>query len=171
MRGDLRCGRLINASKSSSPSSLEVALLFNTSTITFYDADCFALTRQYNVPATEGDAGLVTFDVDGGGKYLVAAGNNAMLYLYDLASDVLLLIAEMPPSAASVVQVEFSKAQQGEGTLFVLGDDGRILALDFTPTGCTVLYEVRGEESEEEGKAWSKALPRRLARRSEARTT
>ncbi|GMH46755.1 hypothetical protein TrVE_jg6589 [Triparma verrucosa] len=136
MSGDFRMGRCVSCR-----SSIEVGLLFADSSIAFYDADCFAMTRQYSLPATEGEGNLTCFDVSFDGRYLVAAGNNAMLYLYDLESDVLLVIAEMPPSAAAVVQLEFEKSPNG-GKLFVLGDDGRILALDFTPAGCTVLFEI-----------------------------
>ena len=140
MPGDFRCGRTI-----SGPNSAEIAVLFSDSSIACYDADCFAMTRQYILPAVEGDVALTSFDVSADGKFLAAAGNNAMLYLWDLSSDVLLSIAEMPPSASAVVQLEYSKAQfssSGPIPLFVLGDDGRILALDFTPAGCTVLYEI-----------------------------
>ena len=100
MPGDFRCGRTLSFSNSS-----EVGVLFSDSSIACYDADCFAMTRQYTLPPTEGDAGLTTFDVSPDGKYIVAAGNNAMLYLWDMQSDVLAMIAEMPPSASAVVQV------------------------------------------------------------------
>ena len=62
-----------------------------------------------------------------------------MIYLWEIDAEVLVSIAEMPASASCVVQLEYS----GDGNeLFVLGDDGRILCLDFTPGGCEVKYEV-----------------------------
>lgn len=138
MPGDFRCGRTL-----SSPNSTEVGLLFSDSSIACYDADCFAMTRQYTLPAVEGDAALSSFDVSPDGKFLVAAGNNAMLYLWDLSSDVLMYIAEMPPSASAVVQLEYAKSySSGVPLLYVLGDDGRILALAFNPSGCKVVFEI-----------------------------
>ena len=144
MSGDFRCGRVLAsvASAARGVSDREVAVLFSDSSLAAYDADCFAMTRHYSLPAAEGQADLTTFDVSGCGRFLVAGGRNAMLYLWDLASDVLLLIAEMPPSASAVVQLDFSQAAGSSSPLFVLGDDGRVLALDFNPSGCAVLYEL-----------------------------
>ena len=109
MEGSFTAGRIItSASSPRSPSSREVALLFagaslyyfcyrrfnvalthsfhlsclpTDSTICLFDADCFAMTRQYILPATEGEVTLTDFDVSCDGKFLCASGSNSMLYL------------------------------------------------------------------------------------------
>ena len=55
--------------------------------------------RRYVVPADEGRAGLACFAPTS--ESLVAGGANAMLYLWDLGSEVMGRVAEMPPSANS----------------------------------------------------------------------
>jgi len=143
MPGNFTQGKIVqSASSPNGTGGREVALLFSDSTICMFDADCFAMTRQYILPATEGDVHLTDFDVSIDGKWLVASGRNSMLYLWDMASDVLVLIAEMPPSVASVVQLEFSKNFRDPEPLYVLGDDGRVLSLTFNPGGCVVNFEI-----------------------------
>ena len=58
-----------------------------------------ATTRRYVVPADEGRAGLACFAPTS--SSLVAGGANAMLYLWDLSSEVMGRVAEMPPSVNS----------------------------------------------------------------------
>ena len=73
---------------------------------------------------------------------MVAGGANAMLYKWDVRADEVVSIAELHPSATNVVQLEF--VGEGEGALLAcLGDDGRIVFLDFTQNDkCKVLIEL-----------------------------
>ena len=98
-----------------------------------------ATTRRYVVPADEGRAGLACFAPTS--SSLVAGGANAMLYLWDLSSEVMGRVAEMPPSVNSVVAVE---ALHKTDEVAVLGDDGTLLILSFTLAGCEVVLEIGG---------------------------
>jgi hypothetical protein len=143
MSGDFRAGVIVQSGSSSS-SSTQLALLFADSSLAFYDLDCFALARQYVLPVTEGAASLLCVCASPTVPFLITAGANAMLYLYDTNSNVLVCIAEMPPAATSVLSLAYAATDSATGTtpLVVLGDDGRILVLDYTPKQCTVLYEI-----------------------------
>ena len=97
----------------------------------------FPLAFSLQVPAEE-RAGLSCFAASS--ELVVAGGRNAMVYLFDPTTEVLLRVVEMPQLVQAVVQVEVLRASPGRCAL--LGDDGSLLVVDCDESGCAVELEL-----------------------------
>ena len=117
-----------------------IGVLFRDDAVLMWSTDSFGLLSRLTLPPHEGRANLRCFAATRDGSLVVAGGSNAMLYLWDAASEVVVRVAELPPSASVALQLEFI-ADSHE--LLILSDDGRLLSVLFTPTGgCAIQLEL-----------------------------
>lgn len=112
------------------PKSTAVAACFDNETILFWNLQSFQQVYRLEVPEHEEPPGLRRFTISADGSMAVATGRNSFLYLWNISSETLIRIIELPSRISLIQQISFlpgsSTFHCSSTTLSILGDDGRL---------------------------------------------
>lgn len=107
-----------------------IGACFDNDTILFWNLASFEQMCQLALPEHEEPPGLRRFSVSTDGLTAVAVGRNSFLYMWDISSQTLLRIVQLPSRIALIQQLAFlpgaSPIRSSSSTVSLLGDDGQL---------------------------------------------
>lgn len=112
---------------------------FKDDTILAWDAVTYDLVARLSLPEGESGAALQCFSVTADGRFVLAGSRSGSMFLWEVRSQTLVRIIDMPLPTSQVSQVEFLPNGR---VAAALGDDGRVVFASVAAGTCRTLLEV-----------------------------